>query len=198
MSNTDCNETGFARLWKKMLRKLGYIAFLDKLSHGAAADKMKSVFARRLTVLLLGLAMFFMGAMLSQTFYIAFNIAFFIETVGVKIFLYQFLGIFAVGFISWLGEVALVVQVRSIVYQPFDERMQQLNAKAKESAYKFIIILLLIALIMGGFFLVQRMEVIFAARIFAAISISLILMTFYAQLMILSWQLPNEQIEEDE
>ena len=194
MSNTDCNETGFARLWKKMLRKLGYIAFLDKLSHGATADKMKSVFARRLTVLLLGLAMFFMGAMLSQTFYVAF----FIETEGVKIFFYQFLGIFIVGFISWLGEVALVVQVRSIVYQPFDERMQQLNAKAKESAYKFIIILLLIALIIGGFFLIQRMDVIFAARIYAAVSISLLLMTFYAPLMILSWQLPSEQIEEDE
>ena len=194
MSDTDCNKAGLARFWKKMLCKLGYIAFLDKLSHGAAADKMKSVFARRLTVLLLGLAVLFMGAMLSQTFYVAF----FIEAEGVRIFLYQFLGIFAVGFISWLSEVALVVQVRSTVYQPFDERMQQLNAKAKESAYKFIIILLLIALIMGGFFLIQKMEVIFAARIYAAVSISLLLMTFYAPLMILSWQLPNEQREEDE
>jgi MFS family permease len=193
---TDCKTDNIwlVSRWKKMLKKLGYLDFLDKASHSPVADKMKNKFTRRLTVVLLICIIMMMGAMVTQIF----STAFFEETdQDAMIYLYMFLGIMVVSFMAWLAEVALVVQVRSVVYQPFDERMQQLTLKSKEGGFYFTSVLLLIAILAGWFSMINPLELDYAMKLYSSITIGLLLLVTYAPLMVLSWQLPNELLEED-
>lgn len=195
MSDCKTNDIWLVSQWKKMLRKLGYLDFLDKVSHSPIADKMKTKFTRRLTVILLICSTMMMGAMLTQVF----STAFFEETVqGLMIYLYNFLGIMVFTFMALLAEVALVVQVRSVVYQPFDERMQQLNLKSKEGGFYFTGVLLLIAILTGWFSMINPLELDYAMKLYSSITVGLLLLVNYAPLMVLSWQLPDELLDEEE
>ena len=188
------NDIWLVSLWKKMLRKLGYLDFLDKASHSSVADKMKTKFTRRLTVILLICSTMIMGAMLTQFF----STVLFEETVqDPMVYLYMFLGIMVFTFMAWLAEVALVVQVRSVVYRPFDERMQQLNLKSKEGGFYFAVVLLLIAVLTGWFSMINPLELDYAMKLYSSITIGLLLLVTYTPVMVLSWQLPNERLDGD-
>lgn len=195
MSDCKTKDIWLVSLLKKVARKLGYLYFLDKVSHSPVMDKMKTKFTRRLTVILLICSIMMLGAMMTQVF----SSAFFEETVqGLMIYLYNFLGIMVSAFMVLLGEVVLVLQVRSVVYQPFDERMQQLNLKSKEGGFYFSGFFLLIAILTGWFSMINPLELDYAMKLYSSITTGLLLLVTYAPLMVLSWQLPDELLDEEE
>jgi hypothetical protein len=190
MTNNETNTSNGGDMKKTFLERVGYVDFLNQMSSGALGNKHNTRANRRLTVVLLLLMTVLSGFMVGR-------LALF-NTLSPGSHAFELFFVIAVGFLIITMEMAMVVQIRKAVYEPFDERMQQMNNKARAQAYRFVVGAMVVAMVAAAIMLVLMLNWHMAISIYFGICLTLLLQTHYAPLFLLSWQLPDEVKDEDD
>jgi hypothetical protein len=173
---------------------VGYVDFLSQVGGGALGNKHNTRANRRLTVALLLLMTVLSGFMVGRL--ALFNTL----SPGSQLWIlaFELFFVIAVGFLMLTMEMAMVVQIRKAVYEPFDERMQQMNDKARAHAYRFVVGAMVVAMVAAAIMLVLMLNWHMAISIYFGICMTLLLQTHYAPLFLLSWQLPDDVKDDNE
>jgi len=190
MTKSETNSSNGGDKKETFLERVGYVDFLNQMSSGALGNKHNTRANRRLTVALLLLMTVLSGFMVGR-------LALF-NTLSPGSHAFEIFFVIAIGFLMWTMEMAMVVQIRKAVYEPFDERMQQMNDKARAHAYRFVVGAMMVAMVAAAVMLVLMLNWHMAISIYFGICIALLLQTHYAPLFLLSWQLPDDVKDDDE
>jgi hypothetical protein len=190
MTKTETNTSNDGNQKRTFLERVGYVDFLSQVGGGALGNKHNTRANRRLTVALLLLMTVLSGFMVGRLALL--------NTLSPGSHAFEFIFVIAVGFLMLTMEMAMVVQIRKAVYEPFDERMQQMNDKARAHAYRFVVGAMVVAMVAAAIMLVLMLNWHMAISIYFGICMTLLLQTHYAPLFLLSWQLPDDVKDDNE